>query len=202
MRSKIAVAVDLKSYFETELAEVCRKQGRHISPFALNYLSQVLSRFADASRYLTRASGEREFPTLAFQYLESFHLHPQAALESLQQLGDTALFTAGFFPEWIDRRAMDMDYYQAMGEQAYEAAGRIKENLHAERLLNVYFELASRFEDCVELFAEISDQKFLGDDKEILALYEKWLRKRSDRIQRMLMESGVIPASAKVGKVS
>ena len=197
------MATDLKSYFETELNDVCRKQGQRMSPFALSYLSQILARFADAQRFLASQSGKAEYPTLAFQYLESFHLQPQAALEALQRLGDTALFTAGFFPELMDRRNVDMDYYQAMGEQAYEAAGRIKESLHAERLLNVYFELASRFQHCVELFAEISDQKFLSDDKEILVLYQKWLANRSDRIQRMLMEVGVIPAApSKAGKVS
>jgi hypothetical protein len=45
--------------------------------------------------------------------------------------------------------------------------------------------------------AEISDKSLLGNDKDLLRLYEKWLASGSERIRRMLGENGIIPSTEK-----
>jgi hypothetical protein len=195
----IQLASDLPTYFENEVQNTAQKQGLTMSQPTARYLAQVLAKFADTKNYLVENPNEPEagrssFPTLAIMWMESLQTPPAEQFFRLQQLGDIALFTTGFFAERLDRKLIDQDYYRAMGEQAYERAGKIRESLASERALNVFFELASSFTNYVEIFAELSDQSMMMSDREVLKLYEKWLRTKNFRIQRMLGEAGIIAA--------
>ncbi len=195
----IRLATDLDSYFESEVRDTARKQGIAISPFTSNYLARMLSRFSDTRSFLTQNPTARpeedpkqSFPRLALLWLEGLSQDPLGRYQKFQLLGDVALFTSGFFAERIQRSAVDMDYYIAMGGQAYAKAGQIRESIQAERDINIFFELSSSFSELVEVMAEISDRSLLGNDKDLLRLYEKWLGSGSERMRRMLAENGII----------
>jgi len=200
--AKIHLASDLKSYFESEITSIARKQGTEVTPFASQYLARLLERFANMKNYATEPKldsaqnegNKQQLPVLATLWLESLSLNPSEQYFMLQQLGDVALFTSGFFGDRIRHSVVDMDYYIAMGGRAYERVGHLRDSIANERALNVFFELSAGFEAFVEVFAEISDASLLGDEKSLVKLYEKWLQSRSDRIGRMLAEKGIIAA--------
>jgi hypothetical protein len=195
----IKLATDLNSFFTEEIAETAAKQGIKVTEPVTRYLGSVLTRFSDSDQFLLNTSDEslkKEFPLLAKIWSESLSAPMTEQYFALQKLGDVALFVTGFFKEKIthQRSLIDMDYYRAMGEMAYQRAGHIKESIQAERALNVFFELSEGFKAYEELFAEINDKKLLQNDKDILKLYEKWLASGSQRISRMLGEAGIIPS--------
>jgi len=197
--AKITLASNLESFFGSQVQETARKQGVELDPFMADYLARLLARFADTKQWLVKevleSNPEKEtlkFPTLVDLYSKSLG-HPLAEqFFQFQHLGDVALFTTGFFAERLNHISVDMDYYTAMGEMAYQRAGKIKETLAAEKALNIYFELSKNFQDCTEIFAELSEQSLLSNDKDLLKLYEKWLRTKSFRIARVLSEQGII----------
>ena len=192
----IHLAKDLRSFFQEEVTLTASKQGLDLSPTASQYLASVLTKFTDARNLLQVEDNQKHsYPTLALMWLEGLHKSFSEQLFHMQHLGDVALFTSGFFGEKIQNSAVDMDYYIAMGGRAYETAGKIRESIAAERQLNIYFELASNFKECVELFSELSDKSMLGSDQGLLKLYQKWLESRAPRLNRMLNEAGVIAAS-------
>jgi hypothetical protein len=213
--SFIKLATDLPTFFGEEVAETAAKQGLSISEPVSRYLGAVLARFSETEQFfqsvknsspnLNQSSQQDtektklEFPVLAKMWLESLSIPVTEQYFALQQLGDMSLFMTGFFNERItrNRSMLDMDYYMAMGEMAYQRAGHIRESIQAERAVNVFFELSKSFENYVEVFAELSDRKLLTNDKDILKLYEKWLASGSHRISRMLSEAGIIPSKGK-----
>lgn len=197
----IRVATDLDSYFETEINETARKQGLNLSQMSSMYLARMLCRFVESRAYFTQNPTtnpdeqiKQSLPTLALLWLEGQTQPLGEQYQRFQQVGDLALFTSGFFSERINRSLVDVDYYIAMGGRAYERAGHIRESIQAERDINVFFELSRSFGNLVEVMAEISDKSLLGSDQDILKLYEKWMGSGSDRIRRMLAETGVISA--------
>jgi hypothetical protein len=198
MRSRstpsIHLVTDVDSYFETELREITRRQGVTLSPLSTRYLARMLSKFTETRAYLVEHEGKLNFPRLAQLWMEGFTKTAFEQSQQFQYLGDFALFTSGFFSERINRSLVDMDYYIAMGGQAYQRAGHLRESLQAERSLNVFFELSATFTDLVEVLSELSDQALLANDKDILKLYERWLVNGSERVRRMLAENGVIPS--------
>jgi hypothetical protein len=83
---------------------------------------------------------------------------------------------------------VDVDYYIGMGGAAYrELAGR----MGGSSVADVYAELSSRFPDCVDVLGRIRSQvNFAGHD--VVALYQEWLRTRSDWIEERLSKLGVL----------
>jgi len=202
-KNKIELTSDLVSFFDDEVRSTAQKQGQEFSVFTSRYLAEVLNRFTNAERlFVPKIEGEKqrsELPLLANKFLEA-QCHPiLEQLHSLKELGDTALFMVGYFGDKVDKSLVDRDYYMAMGEHAYAKAGQIRETLQAEKLLNVFFEISSKFEGCAEVFAELSDKASLISDQNLIRRYEKWLIKKTSRLERMLKERGVIPSLGNTG---
>ena len=82
---------------------------------------------------------------------------------------------------------MDVDYYIAMGERAYSALAE-SERGPADAL---YAELSGRFEQFVDLFAEIAELSELRSNRGLVRLYERFLHTRSERVAQLLRERGV-----------
>lgn len=196
----ISLAPDLQAFFSEQVSLVAKKQGLQLEDPVIKYLSALLERFSDSHNFMgLNAEGKKEFKRLSLLWAESLTATQTERYFLLQQLGDVALFTSGFFADRIPKTLVDLDFYMAMGEQAYEQAGHIRESIQSERALNVFFELARKFPNFTEILAEISDQALLSTDKDILKLYEKWLINGSQRIQRMLSEAGVIASKGTRG---
>jgi hypothetical protein len=201
---QIQITSNIAAYFEREIIRTAQKQRVTLSPFASQYLAKLLSKFTNVKNYLVESkeaeSGSGQYPNLALLWLEGLSQQFPDQLSLMQHLGDVALFTSGFFAERINRSLVDMDYYRAMGGRAYERAGKLRETLQSEHMLNVFFELAAGFGEFVDVFAEISEVSLLQTDQSLLKLYEKWLSTRSARIARMLAEKGVIAGTSQEGE--
>ena len=81
-----------------------------------------------------------------------------------------------------------IDYYIAMGERAYSALAGTADRAGQDELFG---ELADRFEDFVDLFAEIAELANLRSNRGLLRLYERFLTTRSARVADLLRERGV-----------
>lgn len=198
LNTHLYLTQDLRSFFADECLSIAAKQGLAVPEHLGHYLADMLLRFVGSDTYFVPNSDphalkpKKEFPSVVRLWLEGQTQPVVEQLVQMQHVGDIALYTSGFFPERIERSMVDMDFYMAVGGQAYERAGQIRETLAQERHLNIYFELASRFSELKELLAEFSDRKLLSTEADRLRLYQKWLQSRSPRIRRMLAEVGII----------
>ncbi len=61
-------------------------------------------------------------------------------------------------------------------------------------LCGVFGELARKFQSVVDAIGEISDSAHVWSSKDILRLYELWLKTGSRRAQGLLQQLGVQPA--------
>jgi hypothetical protein len=57
----------------------------------------------------------------------------------------------------------------------------------------VYEELATKFASFIEVLAEVSDKTTPRTEKDLLRLYELWVRTRSERAAKALQEAGILP---------
>jgi hypothetical protein len=107
----------------------------------------------------------------------------------LRNLGDFSLFVSGFYSDSLRRRAVDVDYYVSMGEYAYSALARREEDAFGE----VYAELGRKFVSFMDVLADISEQTGSTSGRDVLRLYERWLRTGSRRAGEQLAEKGIPP---------
>ena len=119
---------------------------------------------------------------------------PMERAASLQRLGDVSLFVAGFFAHGFERRLIDVDYHIAMGGRAYGTLAAAPVSGPRRALCGVFGELARKFQSVVDAIGEISDTARVWSSKDILRLYELWLKTGSRRAESLLQQLGVQPA--------
>jgi hypothetical protein len=73
-----------------------------------------------------------------------------------------------------------------MGERAYGTLAETERGLD-----DLYGELASRFGQFVDLFAEIAELSDLRSNRGLLRLYERFLQTRDERVAQRLRDRGV-----------
>ncbi len=119
----------------------------------------------------------------------------------LKNLGDAALYVSGFFAEFVERSLVDLDYYIAMGGNAY---GNLSELIggqkNGETFGELYSKLANKFTELVDLLNEVASKGAKADglsNQDLMRMYDRWTRTGNHRIQKKLAESGLFPVGRK-----
>lgn len=159
------------------------------------YVVRLLTLFARADACHEPGEGARHRP-LALMLAEAAQAPTvEARRFALQRLGDISLFTAGFFPDGLQDRAVGLDYYVGMGGGAYRAlAAAGHEGRRARALAGVFAELAAKFLELVDVLNEVRASARGTAGPDALRLYEQWLRTGSPRAARLLRLAGIEPA--------
>ena len=119
----------------------------------------------------------------------------------LRKLGDTALVTSGFFAGSFERSAVGIDYFISMGGGAYSSLAENNSRTFKEKGLGeVFSDLAGHFMSYVDVLTEVRESNELTDDRDVLCLYESWLKTGSEYARKRLQENGVLtfPAPVKI----
>lgn len=188
----LTLVSQLQGYFRELVTEVLEKQKIIIQPETEFYLVNLLNQFMSTDQlYPPDSFGQMQSEPLALMLKKALDQPlPHLQCSCLRHMGDVSLYIAGFFQESLNRKAVDVDYYISMGETAYrEALTRTDQ----EAFKLIYQELYEKFACFVEVFAEISDKTNPKTEKDILRLYEIWVKTKSERAAKALSEMGIHP---------
>lgn len=181
-----------QDYFRELVTEALGSQKVATAPETEFYLVNLLNQFMTTDRLYARdGEGVAKEEPLALMIKEAIeHPVPQEQGALFRHVGDVSLYTAGFFQDSLSRKLVDVDYYIGMGGTAYrQVAVRSQDDL----MRALYEELAHKFGAFVEVFAEISDKTTPKTEKDLLRMYDLWLRTRSERAAKALQEAGILP---------
>jgi hypothetical protein len=183
-RDTSIVEGNLHEFFGSLLVEAVENQKAKISPIILNYLTELLVSFQEATLLFVQ-KGVR-VPVLADMLQDALEADLHRRVTILRQMGDTSLMVSGYFPEALTRRAVDLSYYQKMGEIAYYHLGALSDQQ------NIFQELSDRFVQLSDLLNEVSEQT-QPKDLSVIKLLADYSQTGSDRIFEKLKKQGVIP---------
>lgn len=177
-------------YFRGLVGDALARQSVTIDDFTAYYLVQLL---ASCSRTDTRTGeGVWSEAPLAIRLGRALETGGVRQRLLLREVGDAALFIAGFFPDRLRRSLVDAHYYASLGGYAYGSLSRLSD----ETLAPVFEELADQFDPLVDVLTEVSEKSSLSSSGDLLRLYERWLRTGSVHCGERLIAQGVIPTSA------
>jgi len=180
--------------FREMVAGALAHQRVKADPMAEYYLSSLLSEFVSSKRM-------NDEP-LAEIYLKALNSGKAEQGRLLKQLGDISLFTSGFFSESLKRKIVDIDYYISMGAASYATLASIHDiNSRSSTLADLFTELSEKFGVFVDVLNEVSERSRLTDSRDILRVYERWLRTKSRQAGRILRESGIEPVDMPLAPV-
>ena len=192
-KAALTLVVQPQDYFRELVTGAMGRQRISAKPETEFYLVNLLNQFIKTERlYPPAADGSNREEPLALMVKEALEEPlPAAQCARFRHIGDVSLYMSGYFQYSLNRKLVDVDYYIDMGGAAYKhAAARVSDE---EILRAVYVELASKFGAFVEVFAEVSEKTTPRTEKDLLRLYELWVRTRSERAAKALQEAGILP---------
>src|SRR5215467_2647166 len=166
---------NLREYFKDALHGALEKRHLAVEDQTEHYVVNVLTLFSRSEALEAPSEGDRN--------------------RGLQRLGDVSLFIAGFFAQSFARKLIDIDYHIAMGGRAYSTLADSLARTRSHVLGQVFAELAEKFQPMVDALNEISETAYKHSDRDILRLYEIWLKTGSKRSFEILKRLGVNPTA-------
>ena len=194
---RVLPVANLREFFKDALHGALEKRHLAVEDQTEHYVVNLLTLFSRSEElYDTTAEGRRLKP-LVVMLSEALEARSEGDRNrGLQRLGDVSLFVAGFFAQSFARKLIDVDYHIAMGGRAYAALADAMSRGKGRVLGQVFGELANNFQPMVDVLNEVSETSYTHSDKDILRLYEVWLKTGSKRCYEILKRLGVEPTSA------
>jgi hypothetical protein len=188
---------NLREFFRDELHGALEKQQVVVEDQTEYYVVNLLTLFSRSEALYDKTSEGTRLKPLVVMLTEALEA-PTAEDRNrgLQRLGDVSLFIAGFFAQSFARKLIDIDYHIAMGGRAYATLAETMARGRGRVLSKVFSELADKFQPMVDALNEVSETSYRHSDKDILRLYEVWLKTGSRRCFDLLKRLGVNPTAA------
>jgi hypothetical protein len=203
-RQKIVPTPNVQEFFRDSLDAAIARQKLEADDHTVHYVVNLLALYTRADELYDEMPAGRGLPPLATLFAAASEARsPRERHLALRRLGDLALFMAGFFPDALARKPVDVDYYIRMGGSAYGTLANSPAATTRERAFTAVFrELAGKFGEFVEAIGEISDLGRRYTPRDILRLYERWLATGSARARQRLDELGVQLSPAAASRAS
>lgn len=184
-----------EEFFKEKVSEAISNQRLLISLDVESYIVNLLIEFIKPLKLeLTGSETDALDTPLAFILKAATEAPPAQRLKIFKNMGDISLYLAGFFQDYFNRKLFDINYYISMGSVAYENVAQIVRNQHKDpHFADTFEKLSYRFEQLVEVVAEVSESPQCGKPIDILSTYDRWTRTHSDRLLRALNKVGIIP---------
>lgn len=191
----IVAVSNLREFFHGSVQAALRKQRVEVDDHTEHYVVNVLTMFARSEDlYENTPEGVRLRPLALMLAEASEAASVQQRDAALRRLGDVSLFVAGFFAQSFARRLIDVDYHIAMGGGAYGTlAESMRGSLRGQAFAAVFAELAQKFQRLVDVLNEVAEMAYEHSDKDVLRLYEIWLKTGSPRAHAILRRLGFEP---------
>jgi len=186
---KPAGVTDVRSFFADELKSVMRKQQVDAKKDSFEYLVDLLLRYMSSETFFVKnTDGKLEENVLAHLYADFLNGNTEIKHRALRRLGDICLVITGLFPDSLNRKLVDIDYYFGMGGNAYAHLSQLQLTTLARA---VYNELSVKFKPFSDVLGEMSERSGLQSNSDLLRLYEKWLITGNERLKSMLATHGI-----------
>ena len=186
---------NLREFFHDSVQKALRNQRVAVDDQTEHYVVNVLTMFARSEELFDQTPEGVRLKPLAHMLADAAAAQSaQQRDEALRRLGDVSLFVAGFFAQSFARRLVDIDYHIAMGGRAYGTlAENMRGTMRGQAFASLFMELAANFQRLVDVLNDVAEMAYTHTDKDILRLYEIWLKTGSPRAHSILQRLGVAP---------
>ena len=191
----VVAVSNLRDFFRESVDSAIDNQRVDVDPHTSHYVVNLLTLFARSEKFYSENDEHCGVRPLALMMADAVETESQEQRSnSLQRIGDVALFTAGFFADGLAHRPVDIDYYVRMGGGAYGSlSDEIKGTTRGMALVEVFRELARKFQSLVDVLNEVRDGTQCSTDVDVLRTYEVWRKTGSKRAAAILKQCGVVP---------
>ncbi|MBK7251058.1 MAG: hypothetical protein IPI06_09335 [Gammaproteobacteria bacterium] len=200
--TQVVACANLREFFRDAVHGALGRQQTTVAEDTEQYVVNLLTLFARSEAlFESTPEGLRTRPLVVMLAEALEASSPDERNRGLQRLGDVSLFIAGFFAQSFARRLIDIDYHIAMGGRAYGTLAGSLRGSRSRVFVRIFGELAAKFQPIVDALNEVSESSCGHSARDILRLYEIWMKTGSRRAGVLLRSLGVEPvAQARAGR--
>ena len=166
----------------------------HADEEAIFYIVNLLSEFLKVDNLYADIDSNADEEPLTVLLERALNSNQNEQIQRFKYLGDFSLFISGFFPDSLYKRLVSLDFYKIIGCISYNQLATImKSKVKSKTFWELYHELAENFSIFVDILSEVSDKSFSHTNKDILKVYERWLKTKSIRDEKILKKEGIFP---------
>ncbi len=192
--SEFCLDHDLSQFFQELVTQTLEGRAHRPSPPIEQYLVGLLEASA-----ISMGDGFVESTLrgpLAVQLSEALHAPASERFERLVRLGDGILVVGGLFEPHVQRFGLDEKYISTLGAKAYSAASSLLAPVSDSQRsgVDVLGYLAADFGRLLSLLRDVADTLLARSARtasDWARLCEKWLKKRSVHLERLLRAQGI-----------
>jgi hypothetical protein len=199
MSTQVLPVANLQEFFRDALHTALERQRLEVEDQTEHYVVNLLTLFSRSEALYEKTSEGQRLKPLVVMMSEALEARSSDDRNrALQRLGDVSLFVAGFFAQSFARKLVDVDYHIAMGGRAYGTLAETTRNtMRGQAFAAVFLELAQKFQRLVDVLNDVAEMAHEHSDKDILRLYEIWLKTGSPRAFAILRRLGVEPVATR-----
>jgi hypothetical protein len=192
---KVIANAAVQEFFKDSIDEALTNQKVEAQDLTIYYIVNLLTQFTHTEDFFEKTPEGLDTKPLALLFGQALAAQTSAErTQSLKRLGDVSLYIAGFFSNSLSRKLVDLDYYIAMGGRAYSSLSDMTGRLaRGDTFTTIYEELSRKFTAFVDVLGEVSERAQVNSNKDILRLYDVWIRTRSKRAEEALAKLGIQP---------
>jgi hypothetical protein len=194
-RERLISQTGLREYFQDSVNRAVERQRQDMLPETVFYLANLLTDFTRTSKLFDKHAEGNSTPALAMIYAEAVEARTRRErIVCLKRLGDLSLFVSGLFSYSLHRSLVDVDYYVAMGGNAYSyLATNSRNTFNSQAFCEIFNELADKFIAAIDILTEVGEQMNCGNNRDIMRLYEIWQQTGSRLAAERLQREGIVP---------
>jgi len=194
---RLLAVTNLREFFHDSVQTALKQQRVSVDDHTEHYVVNLLTMFARSEELYERTPEGIRIRPLVQMLADAVEAPTQTQREeALRRLGDVSLFVAGFFAQSFARKLIDVDYHIAMGGRAYGIlAESLRGTLRGQVFVAIFTELAQKFQRLVDVLNDVAEMAYQHSDRDILRLYEIWLKTGSSRAYNILRRLGVEPVT-------
>ena len=194
-RGRVVPIPDLCDYFRNSIDAVVAQQNVSVDPHATHYVVNMMTSFSRSENFYEDDGESYGIRPLALMLADAAEARTaEQRNHLLRRIGDVALFVSGFFANSLANKAVDIDYYIAMGENAYGVLSEeVRGTFRGDVLGDVWRELAAKFRVLIDVLHEVREDGCLESSTTLLRQYELWMKTGSRRAEQLLRQQGIVP---------
>lgn len=195
--SVINTESSLKAYFHEALSDATEKNNLETTDHTLWYLTNLLDTYTRSEQFFDYQPDRGTLTPLADYYARAIKAgSTQEKRQHLQRLGDVAIFISGMFADALNRRAVGIHYYIAMGINAYGTLAETTPRSGREQTQQeIFSDLSQRFPAFVNVLGCVSPQTANTKNEaceNLLQKVDEWQRTGDPTLASELREAGVL----------
>jgi hypothetical protein len=191
VNKELSTEKNLMPFFMELIEEASEHQNFYSGEMVTFYMVNLLVDYIRTERlYANEVKGEATLVSALEHAMNADEIYKETYFK---RLGDYTLFVSGFFHDSLSRSLVDVNYYIGIGKIAYSNLASVIPGTRRKTAKDLYGNISKGFKKVVDILSEVSDKVMICNNRDVLRIYDRWLKTGSERDKSLLKESGVIP---------